>query len=406
MTLTALASRRPKLPRRSKLERLPQELSNQIIHYLQCDNMSLKNCSLVCSAWLYETRPHMFQTVTFTSQSLSPLLSLIHDPRSTITPVIRRIEIIGVEWQHAHNASRFRIIAAFQSTLTHLHLVGTVFHVFPDVVDFICSFSCLVILALDAVKWRTSRSGDITTSVQESIFPVSIKHLRLHDMPLRAFMFWLTEHVVALTHLDVGPIEEHDAIQTAKYLCQRGPGLKHLTFSFAHIENGRIGAYHDPAEPGPMHKRSEGSHHILSLSDYYQAVFGIETCPTVKFLTGLSSVRVNNFVYNGDRTRSGAMFWGPKALASITAAELKKVVLEVTLRSVGELDRLNIRWEFLDEIFASELYFPQLNSLLFEIHGKVNTEGFGGLISARLPRCMKRGIIQFYRPSWALFDTY
>jgi len=73
--------------------------------------------------------------------------------------------------------------------------------------------------------------------------------------------------------------------------------------------------------------------------------------------------------------------------------------LGISLRRAGELDKFNIHWDFLDEVFSSIMDRPYSNlvSVKFEINGTVNMDGIAGLLRSRLPGCEKRGLLQFCR---------
>lgn len=81
------------------------------------------------------------------------------------------------------------------------------------------------------------------------------------------------------------------------------------------------------------------------------------------------------------------------------AVGLREIVLGISLRKAGELDKFNIHWDFLDEAFSSIMDRPHsdLVSVKFEINGTVNMDGIACLIRSRLPRCEKRGLLQFCR---------
>ena len=53
----------------------------------------------------------------------------------------------------------------------------------------------------------------------------------------------------------------------------------------------------------------------------------------------------------------------------------------MSLRRAGELDKFNIHWDFLDEVFSSIMDRPYSNlvSVKFEINGTVIIDGIEGL---------------------------
>ena len=65
---------------------------------------------------------------------------------------------------------------------------------------------------------------------------------------------------------------------------------------------------------------------------------------------------------------------------------------------MGELDSHSLRWDFLDEVFASEAY-TNLRVVEFDIGGRVNLDGLSDLIMCKLPVAAKRGLLRFFKAS-------
>lgn len=75
--------------------RLPLELCYHIITFLQNDSSILVNCSLVCHAWLFATRPHIFRTLVIESERKyrRTLRILIDHPH--LSRYVHELRIVG-----------------------------------------------------------------------------------------------------------------------------------------------------------------------------------------------------------------------------------------------------------------------------------------------------------------------
>ena len=379
----------------------PQELCDHIFETLQNDPLSLKYCSLVCKAWLHATRTHLFRQVILTPTNIDPFTCLIIDSRSTVLPHVRNLELRRFDCLNGW------LVSNFTPTLTHLHMRDMTFNTFADVLDIICSFPYLQSVALDE---STVESNSVEKSTRiNKVLPPFVNSVRCRggQRCLRAFLLWLLHHsnIPKLSSLDVGPIGEDSTLEIGKYLTFIGPALNHLSISFDFAHNSHICSvelkYHDSQIIGMLtseHTKKNAS----SVAERYKALFGIDICPKLGTLTGLQSFRLNDFIHFEDHIRASSLIWAPRILASITtgkAAELREVILGISLRRAGELDRFNIHWDFLDEIFCNIMDRPysSLVSVKFEISGTVKIDGIAGLLRSRLPGCEKRGLLQFCR---------
>ena len=364
----------------------PQELSDHVFETLRNDSLSLKHCSLVCRAWLHATRSHLFRQVILTPQNIDSFTLLVFDSRSTIYLHVKKLEVRNIVCSN-------RLLANFTPALTHLHLRNITFNAFIDILDIICSFPYLQSIALDDLTVESGSVGRLA-HLQTKILPSSVNSVRCRASGcLRTLLLWLLHHnnVPKLSNLDVGPIEEETIFEMGKYVALVGPVMRDLSFYFNSdhdIHNCTLHDYDIACEPPKID--------ISPISKRYRALFGIETCVNLAKLTGLQSLRLDNFIHFDDRIQGNALVWGPRIVASNRSSELREVVLGVSLRRAGELDRFNIRWDFFDEAFASiDGPYANLACLKFEITGTVNMDGIENLIRSRLPGCETRGLLQF-----------
>ena len=364
---------------------LPQELSDHVFETLRNEFLSLKHCSLVCRAWLHATRSHLFRQVILTPQNIDPFILLILDSRSTIQPHVRKLELRNTGCSN-------RLFAIFTPTLTHLHLRNIPFNAFIDILDIICSFPYLQSVVLDELTVKKD-TVERLAHLQKKILPSSVNSMRCRGGCLRILLSWLLHHnnVPKLSNLDIGPIEEETTFEIGKYVVLVGPAMKNLSFSFHFDHNTHTCALHDYDI-----SREPPKTDISPIARRYKALYGIDACPDLAKLTGLQSLRLDNFIHFEDHIQGSALVWGPRIVASNRSSELREVVLGVSLRRAGELDRFNIRWNFFDEAFASrDGPYANLACLKFEITGTVNMDGIESLIRSRLPGCETRGLLQF-----------
>ena len=379
----------------------PQELSDHIFENLRNDPSFLKHCSLVCRAWLYATRTHLFRRVILTPENIDPFTLLFIDSPSTIRPHVRRLELRRIECP----ITRVKV-SNFAPTLTHLHLRDMTFNAFIDILDIICSFPNLQSVALDRLTVETNSSGK-SAHIKTKVLPSSVNSVRCRDSTfLRIFVSWLLHHqcLPKLPDFDIGPIREDSVLEIGKYLISVGPAMKHFSFSFDFSYSADACGLQRQIEDFDIQEAPLMAGHAPSLKAFpmverFKALFGFDVCPELGALTGLKSLQVDNFIHFEDCTvEGGALVGGLKTIASIKALEIREVILGVSLRRAGELDKLNIRWEFLDEMLSStDGVYVNLVSLKFKIAGKVNIDGIASLIRTRLPGCEKRGILEFCR---------
>jgi len=384
----------------------PQELSDQIINHLRDDMVSLKVCSLVCWSWLYSSRIHIFRTLTVTSKSLSLLASFINEtPRCTIPPYVKRIEFQSFPLSSVQPQipTRFGPLSHFTSTLTHLHLHKANFTTFLELLDLICPLRNLQSIRLDHIDYLKKMTKDQGDAVKGRVLPPFVNRLRIRDSPLRAFLSWVTSQPVPpkVTNLDMGPIEGDEVHYAGGLLSLLAPNLHHLSLAFGF---GKIGhtctfdAMIKNSLQGDPDRRTYQRPAHPTIGDRYWEVFRISACDHIAKLVNLRSLRIDGFVTGTHFPQSTATFWSPRFLASINSYGIQHIVFGINLSRAGELDMHALRWDFFDEVFASEAY-SNLHTVGFEIGGRANLDGLSDLIVRKLPVAAKRGLLQFSRAS-------
>ena len=78
--------------------RIPQEIYDEILANLRDDTASLRNCSLVCHAWLPRTRHHLFHSIVLDPSSRSRRFRALVRSCPDIAPLVRVLELRGRAW--------------------------------------------------------------------------------------------------------------------------------------------------------------------------------------------------------------------------------------------------------------------------------------------------------------------
>jgi hypothetical protein len=244
---------------------------------------------------------------------------------------------------------------------------------------------------------------DQGVAVKERVLPTFVNSFRIRDTPLRAFLSWVVSHPIPpkITTLDMGPIEEDDVHYAGALLSLLGPDIQHLSLAFGFGKIGHICTYEtmiknalqaDPDRKPPERPASP------TIKDRYWEVFHMTACQHLASLVSLRSLHIDSFVNSTQFDQSTATFWSPRFLASISSYSIQRVVFGIRLARAGELDSHSLRWDFLDEVFASEAY-TNLRAVEFDIRGRVNLDGLSDLIMCKLPVAAKRGLLRFSKAS-------
>jgi hypothetical protein len=156
---------------------LPQEITDHIIDHLWDDKHALRTCSLVCKAWSFPTRHHLFADVVITYWNFKTTATL----GPAVTRCIRNVHLrvltgtwqsfleplIGIKFENAVSlvidVSRYREPPPFGISGLHdltphivkLCISNLLFETTDKFTEFICAFQCLESLFISGLSCAT-----------------------------------------------------------------------------------------------------------------------------------------------------------------------------------------------------------------------------------------------------------
>jgi len=376
---------------------LPQELYDNIMFYLRKDNMSLKNCSLVCRSWVGPARAPLFRTLTIGMNDMDAALLPLTEESTwpSIASYVRNLRIPGTARPFPREIPLDSFLHALSPTITHLHLSKSFSDDFEGLMAIVCMFSGLQFLVMDGVDWDDGKSVAVESS-QKTWLPQSLSHLELYNVSLSPLMQWLLSHprIPTISHFDIGPIRDHEIPMFGRFLTSIGPNLDYLAVSFESNDTGALWSHSvHVIEPEPKMRRPEPSR--SEVARLYRQIFGLPTYEETCILSKLRTLRVNRFLDICRPDQSAALFWVPRSLTVIQSSNITSIALQIlNISRAGDLDKYNFNWNFIDRALNTKA-FRTFHVLEFQISGKVNLEAISSLLSLRLPGLASRNLLRF-----------
>jgi hypothetical protein len=383
---------------------MPMELSGHIIQYLQDDMTSMIRCGLVCRTWLTISRPHVFREICLDNQNTDEFASLIMHSMSTIPPSVQKLELVpspppdprwlrrlvpflgyladvsflhveNVDWSALHSNSRMNFVSTF-NTLTELYLGNITFVELSEVETLISSFPLLESLSLSQVSWTSSQSAGSSHRL-----PPSLKKLTLLSTKIHPILSWILSHDQPHLIKDLGlkTIEAADTEAIRQYMVTLGPRLEAITLGFQ-----------KPVTHSYIPVDTEAEAELTSSPSSYTSTN--PKCIVLSLLTGLRTVTLSNFINHADPLTSSSSFWAPFIIESINSLHMERVILEISLSDMGELDAHSTDWERLDHALHRPVY-ANLQGVHFQVQGSVDRKEISRLIQTKLPICHGQGLL-------------
>lgn len=244
--------------------RIPLELFELIIDFLNGDRETLKVCSSVSKAWLPCCRYHLFRRTLVSPANAFQLLALVNfswsDPSIRFVSSIRHLVIQSQDDRSQHKLRFHNILHNFlSSSLISLEMTGAsafdgngqlishlralpnlcrltmgsfLFSSFRRFIEVICAPPNLEHLSLTGVEWGDSDTTDLLDI--PTIFSLSprLEYLEIFLSRLHQFLDWLLwtsdQAELSIKTLHVGGIGIEETAALSQFLGVLGPRLKHL----------------------------------------------------------------------------------------------------------------------------------------------------------------------------------
>ena len=380
------------------------ELSRHIIQFLQDDMATMIHCGLVCRTWLTISRPHVFQEIYLDSRNTDEFASLIMHSMSTIPPSVQKLELVPspppdprwlrrlvpflgfltnvsflhvehVDWSALHYNSRMNFFSTF-NTLTELYLGNMTFSELSEVEALISSFPLLESLSLSQVSWASSQSAGASHRL-----PPSLKKLTLLSTQIHPILSWILSHDQPhlVNSLGLTCIENADIEAMQQYMAILGPRLEAITMGFRE----RITYSYIPINPEAEAQLTSSPSSCTPTSP---------KCLVLSLLTGLRTVTLSNFIHHADPLTSSSSFWAPFLIESINSLRMERVILEISLSDMGELNTHSTDWERLDHALDRHVY-ANLQGVYVQVQGSVDRKEIPRFIQTKLPICHGQGLL-------------
>jgi hypothetical protein len=374
---------------------LPQEIADHIIDNLQFDQHALGTCSLVCKAWSFRARHHLFAGVLITESNshtttvLGPVACrcvrrvLLHPDLSTHSTVTLRSflePLIGVKFENAISlafcAFNYAEFTCFDSEILHnltprivkLYFSDFSFETTDHFTKFICTFRCLEKLKVNDIHCATI----MAPSGSQLSLPVNLRVVEVSDDSL---IRWLLsfQHLPPIHTIDGGGFAGEHAISTSDLLRTLGASLEtvRLTCLGMLSSSPNYTSINIMYKGGANYQFIDLRHNIRLRSLHFKIKWaGDGTAEGIAYvLSRIASMRVDTVSFTILRhlhDRFGAIDWGmiDEVLAQPTFAKLQRV--EITIIPPCNMVSIN---SIVDRL-------PECNSRgILVVEGKVNARG-------------------------------
>ncbi|KAF9038231.1 hypothetical protein BJ165DRAFT_1501348 [Panaeolus papilionaceus] len=367
--------------------RIPQEIVDYIIGFLHCDPRALESCSLVCQAWHRSARPQLFHSLSLDCASYKRFFNLFQSSQLLpFTTYCRVLTLRHADWLFNVDGEGFReVVLHFSANLLHLSISQTTAPSFQHLIQALLPLRSLRSLTLDQFHFDNKTSSSSNTGcANPPPTPPLVDTLILRHTDAHHFFTCINasnafDH---LTDLHVDVMKETDFPALGKYLLPRRSQIEKLSFRYT--------CNYDMHSFQVCNQDNDARSPIQTL---YRKYYGFSISPTLKQLSRLQQIRIENYLDCRQDVQSTALFWAPRVLASLSSHFTQHVVLTLHLDRAGQLDQYDVNWRFLDEIFNSETYV-NLKNITFQSCGRADLSGLYDLLAARLPRSTDRRLLE------------
>ncbi|KAF9525996.1 hypothetical protein CPB83DRAFT_885160 [Crepidotus variabilis] len=439
------------------MSQLPAEIVEEIFTWPQLTLCDLMQCRLVCSDWLSSTsRIGLFRDLTVTNTNADAFASLIINSSSTLPLCIQKlrlhinarwlrrllpffqpfqkvtsIALQGLDWTQVDVHSRRNFCQVFKSVKEFSLGPGTTFEELADVIDIVYQLFNLEKLEIDGASWNSYGlpNASLTNDDPRVSYGVLEPHLKPHNLPPtfrhfsangcchRDLLLWLISlyPIPQILHVDLGELNPTKTGNIHKFFRVFGEIVQTLSLSFDTTDLQEAGRAEYPSRhlADDVSYQSSSAWNMLEQADIsFQCPYAMDPSGP-KTMLALHTLRFGNFIYYTEFAYASALSYASGILQwfSITPrrSRIRKIILEVKLEKVADMDRYIVSWALLDRLLANLLAEGQLEdgqdraappvyregtSLEIFIGGGADREALSALIRSRLGLCERLGLIE------------
>ncbi|KAK1223978.1 hypothetical protein PQX77_013139 [Marasmius sp. AFHP31] len=353
---------------------LPHDVIDLIADTCSDDISTLKSISLVSSAWLISTRTHLFNTVSLQVHRIDELLEIAHQPKSTLTRFVKRMEIDGVAFRYEPSCGDLGSIRQLGAILpcvsalrlsnldlediavqfadaihmafpgvVELELEGMTFTFVTHAITLLCRFRSLERVTMQNLAWMDPAQSEADAStVPASKFPSTLVEMKLDACYKRDIMACLLSQnpLPTIQKLDLGLVSPEDCQSYGEYLKRLGPDLSSLAMEFRSLDPGG------------------------DAEDFFNAC-------DLSYNTRLRSISFRRVIFDWEYRLTSPMSWIAKTLSQISSSQFETPIFGIHLSDLNvDIDRESLHdWQSLDTgIVEMHRRLPAFQSAVFEMH--------------------------------------
>ena len=378
---------------------LPQEILQEILNAFRNRRAVLKACSLVNKTWLHASRVILFRSINLTPLlAQKDWLSVFVNMPLNIGDHVREIIVKNARWVAESSRTRVLLLSHFATSVTSLKLSNLTISDFADFTNIVSILKRLRVLSMQHVGFEYN-----TLDLSEPIppnrsFPSALTSVYLYHIDLGLLFGWLMAHTVVpkLSQAYFGPLECAWKVKAHQYLTSTASNLSETGFLFGEAINTPYANYcSDTNQKGNPVPVPTPSPDLQRLMDEYQARYGIPLHRSGDgFGENIRTLRIHRFFHGKSQGSSSRAVWAARVLVNLNEDFRGRVVLDVEVPSVREINGLEIDWEFLENLFLVDT-FSNIEAVVFLVLTNISVSKLESLIALKMPRSYARGILRF-----------
>jgi len=376
---------------------VPQEILEIILKPHRDDRGTLKACALVSRVWLAASRVYLFESVDLGICMSEDWLSLLLTLPFGIGEFVRKAVFRNFHWSKTPSMGQMRVLSHFAASLTKLHFHNLVLSDFSNIVLVISTFHNLCSLSINNVLWQSNTLDFGQPIPPHKTFPPFLSSTRLYYCDVGMILAWFLAHpsLPPLKTFYLGPIKASWMGVLQPFYDRALGTIEELGFIVPEVDADPRSYY--SYSGSPLDTEIEWEHpycpHLKRISDLFRGRHGFPIQPSKLPFRNLEIVRIHHFLLG---QRKGMGIWLARMMMSLKGQFKGKVILDVDVDTVREIDGLEVDWDFLDDIFVTDT-FKDTEAIVFLVLTNVNILGLANFISVRMPKASARGLLVFLK---------